>query len=59
MVDVAGGLCNGGILRTEPRSESRARRRSRAPLLAVVWVAPASSGGVGSERLELPARILV
>jgi len=40
MVDVAGGLCNGGIVRTEPRSESRPRRRSRAPLLAV--------GGEGS-----------
>jgi hypothetical protein len=37
MVDVAGGLCNGGIVRTEPRSESRPRRRSRAPLIAVVW----------------------
>jgi hypothetical protein len=37
MVAVAASLCNGGIVRTEPRSESRPRRSSRAPLLAVVW----------------------
>ncbi len=55
MVDVAGGLCNGRIVWTEPRRESGPRRRS-APLIAVEGAA--SSGG-GSERLELPARILV
>jgi len=31
MVAVAASLCNGGIVRTEPRSESRPRRSSWGP----------------------------